>query len=207
MDHILELQKYNVSRETISNLEKYVDLLQEWNEHINLVSRNSLADVWFRHVLDSAQLINYLEVNTKKIIDIGSGAGFPAMVMAILLKESRPQTEIHLTESIRKKTMFLNAVREELKLDNIFIHNQRIENIVFKNVDVITARAVSALDTLCAYAYKICNNNTKMLFLKGKNYVQECESAKQHWQFDEIIHKNQYSEDGVIMELFNLRKK
>jgi len=202
-----ELQQYNVSRETQQKLTMFVDLLKEWNAKMNLVSKNSLEDVWVRHVLDSLQLIKYIPENAKSLLDIGSGAGFPALVLAIVMQEKIPSAKWQLVESIAKKTVYLNDVKNRLGLNNVQIINSRVENLQVKNVDVITARAVAALDVLCGYAYAMMTKNTKMLFLKGCSYEQEVVAAKQKWYFDLKVHKNQYSEDGVLLEINNLRKR
>lgn len=202
-----ELKKYGVSRETFLQLEQFVVLLKEWNEKINLVSHKSIDDVWCRHVLDSAQLVNYIPDNTKLLLDIGSGSGFPAIVLAIMLQAKYPELKLILVESITKKAVYLKDVCAKLGLANVFVENDRVENIVFKNVDIITARAVAALDVLCGYAYKAGNKRTKMLLLKGKSYNTEHEAALQKWQYNIHVHKNEYSEEGVILEITNIRKR
>ncbi len=206
MDIDFELQKYNVSRETIQKLKDFVAILREWNEKMNLVSKKSMDDVWERHVLDSLQLIEYLPTAVKSLIDIGSGAGFPGVVLAIAMQEKFSAAQITLVESITKKTVYLNDVCRKLDLNNIKVENNRVENIVFKDVDVITARAVAALDILCGYAYKIGNKQTEMLLLKGQSYAQEDAAAKQKWRYEAEVFPNKYAEGGVIMKLRNLRK-
>ena len=206
MDTDFELQKYDVSRETIKKLKDFVGILSEWNSKMNLVSKNSLEDVWNRHILDSLQLIEYLPSNLHHLVDIGSGAGFPGIVSAIVMAEKFTDTKITLVESITKKTAYLNDVCQKLALKNVQIINNRVENIVFKDVDVVTARAVAALDVLCGYAYKIFGSKGMMLFLKGKTYEQEQEVAGKNWRYVLKLHPNRYSDDGVIMELRDLRK-
>ena len=207
MDVVAELNKYNVSRETICKLQKFAELLSAWNNKMNLVSKKSLDDVWERHILDSVQLIKYIPVDTKILLDIGSGAGFPGIVLAILLQEKYPSAKVILVESITKKTMYLKDICHQLALSSVEILNQRIENTVFKKVDVITARAVASLNVLCGYISKISNKNTTILLLKGKSYVQEELEAAPHWQYSSKIHPNLYSADGVVMEIKNVRKK
>lgn len=206
MDTDFELQKYAVSRETIEKLKAFVGILREWNSKMNLVSKNSLEDVWQRHILDSLQLVEYLPSNLRHLVDIGSGAGFPGIVLAIVMAEKFPDAKITLVESITKKTVYLNDVCQKLALKNVQIINNRVENIVFKDVDVITARAVAALDVLCGYAYKIFGSKGLMLFLKGKTYEQEHELAGKNWHYAMKLYPNRYSDDGVVMELRDLRK-
>lgn len=206
MDINNELLQYNVSRETIKRLESFADILREWNEKMNLVSRNSFEVLWERHILDSLQLINYISPSVKSILDIGSGAGFPAMILAIVLKEKMPHVNLTLVESIAKKTMYLNDVRSRLGLDNVLIENSRVENGVFKSPDLITARAVASLDVLCGYVAKVGGKNTKALFLKGKSYLEEVAIAQKFWKFDLEVFPNKYSEDGVVLQLSQVRK-
>ena len=207
MDIFEELKKYNVSRETYKKLQKFIALLIEWNEKMNLVSKNSLADVWIRHVLDSAQLVDYIPVNAKQIVDIGSGSGFPGVVLAVMLQDIKPQASITLVESITKKSVYLNDVKQKLGLNSVCVVNDRVENAVFKNVDLITARAVASMDILCGYAKKIGNKNTQMLLLKGKSFSEEDEISRKHWQYDTDIFENKYSSDGVVVKVRNIRMK
>lgn len=207
MDIIAELKTYNVSRETIRKLENFVDLLTQWNQKMNLISKKSLSDVWTRHVLDSIQLSSYFSDKDNLIVDIGSGSGFPGIVSAIVLQEKNPRAKVVLVESITKKTLYLNSVSAELGLKNVTVINDRVENTVFKNADVIMARAVASLDVLLKYAAKIGGKQTKLLLLKGKSYVSEENQAKEHWNYSCEIFKNKYSEDGVIMKITNIRTK
>ena len=207
MDIFEELKKYNVSRETYEKLQKFIALLIEWNEKMNLVSKNSLADVWIRHVLDSAQLVDYIPVNAKQIVDIGSGSGFPGIVLAVMLQDIKPQSNITLVESISKKSVYLNDVKQKLGLNSVCVVNDRVENAVFKSIDLITARAVASMDVLCGYAKKIGDKNTEMLLLKGKSFSEEDELARRHWQYETDIFENKYSNDGVVVKVKNIRMK
>ena len=207
MDIFEELSRYNVSRETYKKLQDFVALLSEWNTKMNLVSKNSLSDVWIRHVLDSAQLVDYIPNNVKHIVDIGSGSGFPGIVLAILLQEQNPQAHITLVESITKKALYLKNVAENLGLNSVEVVNNRVENAVFKNVDMITARAVASTDILCGYADKIGNKNTEMLLLKGRSFADEEAEAGKRWIYTREIYKNKYSDDGVIVRIKNIRMK
>ena len=199
--------KYNVSRETYCLLESYVALLCEWQKKFNLVSNNSLPFVWERHVEDSAQLFKYLSDNVKRVYDFGSGAGFPALVLAIMAKEKRSGIKFKLVESITKKTLYLNAVKSALGLDNVEILNCRVESLKLSPADVITARAMTALDGLLEYSLPFCSKETKLIFPKGQSYEEELSKAKQKWNFKLKVEKNEISENGVILLLENLRRK
>ena len=202
-----ELIKYNVSRETLGQLVDFTQIICEWNEKMNLISKNSIKDIWQRHILDSIQLIDYLPLNLKKLVDIGSGAGFPALVLAIVLAGKKTDAHLDLVESITKKTVYLNDAVQRLGLQNVQIVNSRVENAVFKGVDVITARAVAALDVLLAYQNKIGDNKTIGLYLKGKTYREEIAAAHKNWDFECNVAENRYSDDGVILQISALRRK
>ena len=199
--------KYNVSRETYHLLESYVALLCEWQKKFNLVSNNSLPFVWERHISDSAQLFKYISEDVKSIYDFGSGAGFPALVLAIIAKEKRPYIKFKLVESIGKKTLYLNAVKTALNLDNVEIFNCRVESLKLASADMITARAMTALDGLFEYSLPFCSKETKLVFPKGQSYEEELNKAKQKWNFKLKVEKNEISEDGVILLFENLRRK
>lgn len=206
MDIEKELSQYNVSRETIGKLYQFAELLKEWNQKMNLVSRNSIDVLWERHILDSAQLLKYIPQTTKHLLDIGSGAGFPGIVLAILMQEKIPEAQITLVESITKKTVYLKDVCERLNLSNTRVENLRAENLKVSDPDVITARAVAALDILCGYVAKISGIGTESLFLKGQSYKEEIVAAQKLWRFNLDVFPNKYSTDGVILKLSRLRK-
>ena len=134
MENIIE--KYNVSRETISLLKAYETSLIEWQNKFNLVSNTTLADAWNRHFVDSLQLLPLIPNETKLVYDFGSGAGFPGMVLATVLKDRTPYLKFKLVESIKKKTLYLNFVKEQLGLNNVEILNDRIENLPLEKADV-----------------------------------------------------------------------
>ena len=200
------IEKYNVSRETYELLKRYEASLGEWQQKMNLVSRNSLIDAWKRHFLDSMQLFSLLPQDAKTVYDFGSGAGFPGMVLAVMAKEKTPYLKFKLVESIKKNTLYLNAVKE-LTGANVEIINDRIENIKAEKADVITSRAMCALPELLKYSRPFCGKDTKLIFLKGRSYEQEVASAKKDWKFNLEIIQNQESEDGVILVITDLHHK
>ena len=163
-----------VSRETYEKLRIFYRTLIKWQNSINLISKSSIKNIWERHFIDSAQLYKYVKNINGNILDFGSGAGFPGLVLAIMGKKN-----IHLVESDYKKCVFLNEVAMLTDID-ITIHNCRIENLNFFNVDLVTCRALAPLNKLMDYvetfASKSSNvkqNLPKLLFLKGKNYKSE----------------------------------
>ena len=163
-----------VSRETYEKLCVFHKNLVKWQKSINLISKNTIKNIWGRHFLDSAQLFTFVKDVKGNIVDFGSGAGFPGMVLAIMGKQN-----IHLVESDHKKCVFLKEIAMLTETD-ITIHNCRIEDLNFINVDLITCRALAPLNNLIDYvdifikkSLQQKENFPKMLFLKGKSYSSE----------------------------------
>lgn len=198
------LNQMNVSPEVVEKLDAYVSLLNEWQRKMNLISSNTLSIVWTRHILDSAQVYKYIEPQDKVIMDFGSGAGFPALVLSIM--DQNQQLDIHLVESDGKKCQFLDAVKEKCKL-NVTIHNERIENLPHLSVNIITARALAALDKLISYASPFMTWETRCIFLKGKKASEEINEAKKKWMFDLEKHQSVSSDEGQILILSKVKKK
>jgi 16S rRNA methyltransferase gidB len=200
------LQIYNVSRETKEKIEAYKTLVLEWNCKFNLISKSSVEHIWERHILDSVQLYKYIRPTDKILLDLGSGAGFPGMVLAIMAKQLNPELSINLVESIGKKTLFLNAVKDELKL-NVNILHDRIENIKMKNVDIITSRALAALSKLLDYSKPFCKTETNLIFPKGEHWADEIETAQKQWYFKYKTENSATDKFGKILCISELRRK
>ena len=199
-------EKYNVSCETIERLKTYQELLLEWQNKFNLVSKSSLQNVWERHFEDSAQLFDYIPEGAEKLIDFGSGAGFPAMVIAIMAVERTPYLKVTMVESIRKKTLYLNEVASKTGID-VLIKNDRIENLPLEKYDVITSRAMASLSDLLNYAYPFCSKDTVCIFPKGKSYSVELAEAHKKWHFKGAIKQSKVSEEGKILIITDIKKK
>ena len=199
-------EKYSVSHETFLKLQTYNSLLREWQEKFNLVSQSSLEDAWNRHFMDSVQLLKFIPEKAKYLIDFGSGAGFPGMVLAIILREKTPYLKVTLVESIKKKTMYLKEVAEKTQT-NVEILNERIEKIKNKKYDVITSRAMSSLENLLTYAKPFCKKETICIFPKGKKYSEELAEARKKWQFKCRIEANEQSSEGKILIVSNIKEK
>lgn len=200
------LATYNVSRETIKTLKNYEALVLEWNERFNLISKSSVDFIWDRHILDSLQLYEFLDDKAKSLYDFGSGAGFPAIVLAIIAKEKNPDLKITLIESIKKKAIFLNEVKNKLEL-NIEIINDRIENIDKTNIDIITSRAMASLDKLLEYSKPFCSKKTQLIFPKGIKWKEELLEAQKKWNFNYEVINSKTDESGHIFKISNLRRK
>ncbi len=199
-------EKYNVSCETIEQLKTYQSLLNEWQQKFNLVSNSSLSDAWNRHFLDSLQLMQYLPNQAETLVDFGSGAGFPGMVIAIASKDRTPYLKVTLVESIKKKTLYLNEVASQTSTD-VEIINGRIENIKNRKFDVITSRAMTNLSDLLKYALPFCHQKTVCIFPKGQNYAQELKEAHKQWKFKCQIQPSDFSAEGKILIITDISKK
>jgi 16S rRNA (guanine527-N7)-methyltransferase len=167
-----------VSRETLVRLERYAALLRKWQPAINLVGSRTLDDLWRRHMLDSAQLAPLAQGLGKRWLDIGSGAGFPGLVLAIL-----GVGEVHLVESDARKAAFLGTVIHETTAHAV-VHVARIESLPAEPYDVITARAVAPLAQLLAWGSRFAAENTISLFPKGQDVDVELTEAAKCWKFD-----------------------
>lgn len=200
------MEKYSVSCETMELLNVYHDLLVEWQSKFNLVSNSSLQYAWNRHFEDSVQLYEYIPKNAVSLIDFGSGAGFPAMVLAIIAKEKTPYLNFTLVESIKKKTLYLNEVALKTGV-SVNIINDRIENIKKQKYDVITSRAMTSLNDLLKYAYPFCHKQTVCIFPKGKNYSSELAEAHKTWKFKCDIKQSKVSDEGKILIVTDIQKK
>jgi 16S rRNA (guanine527-N7)-methyltransferase len=168
--------KAGVSRETLSRLKVYADLLGDWNARHNLVARSTLPDLWHRHVWDSAQLAPLIPETAHTLADLGSGAGFPGLVLAAM----RPELKVTLHEATTKKCAFLQAAADRMGL-TVAIRNARLEDLGPQPFDVVTARAVAPLPLLLDYAHRFTGPNTVCLFLKGQNVGSELTEASKYW--------------------------
>ena len=188
-----EVLNYHVSRETLQKLKDFMQILLEWNQKINLVSKNAEKELELRHVLDSLQLIDYLRDDVKLLVDVGSGSGFPGVVLAIAMAEKFPAAKVVLIESITKKTVYLKDVCQRLNLQNVEVINNLAENVVFKNVDYITARAVASIDKILACTTGLCSKNTEYVLPKGHTGMAELEEADKKWNMSVDIFENFYA--------------
>ena len=191
--------RFDVSRETLASLLAYVALLEKWQAHINLVSPATLPNIWHRHILDSAQLLPHLTVvpahQRCQILDIGSGAGFPGLVLAIL-----GAGDVQLVESDQRKAVFLRTVIRELGL-TARVSNQRIETLPACQPDVITARALAALPKLMSLVSPQLHNGLTCLFLKGASVDEELTNFQTYSTMVPHLYPSMTSDNGVIVKL------
>jgi 16S rRNA (guanine527-N7)-methyltransferase len=181
---------------------RFRDLLADANQHMNLVGESTLADFWVRHFLDSAQLL-ILAPGARTWADLGAGAGFPGVVLAILLA-GRPGVRIHLVESMAKRCRFLAEVVRVLDLP-AEIHHGRAEQMSLK-VDVVTARACAPLTRLLGFARPTLRGRTKGLFLKGAEVDTELAEARKSWRFNLAVHPSLSDPRGRVLEVSELAR-
>ena len=172
----------DVSRETIVLLQRLGLLVEKWNKSINLISKKTVPEIWNRHILDSAQIFYANKKSFKKWLDIGSGAGFPGLVVAILAQDKNIGGETVLVESDKRKCVFLSTVKRELNL-NLTIINNRIESCDRQQADVISARALADLPSLLDLSFNHLSDNTTLIFSKGKSWKEELVAAEKTWNF------------------------
>jgi 16S rRNA (guanine527-N7)-methyltransferase len=187
---------YNVSHETLSELLSFHDLLFKWQKRLNLISPKTINEIWDRHILDSAQLCSFLPKNPCCILDIGSGAGLPGIVLSILTNH-----KIHLVESDQKKCAFLRTAISRINL-NASVYETRLEDMPTLKADIITARAFAPLPRLLALTQKQHHPKLRFLLLKGRDVSSELINIDS-WQKIRVVnqHTSITSEDGCILEL------
>ncbi len=186
----------------MAELEQFQAMLIDWNDRMNLVSAGSLAEFWPRHALDSAQLLGIVP-GARTWVDIGAGAGFPGLVLAILLK-GEAGAKVHLVESVAKKCRFLEAVADALGLP-AQVHNDRAENLALK-ADVVTARAVAPLGRLLGFAKPYLAKSAIGLFPKGRGADAEIADARQAWRFTCNIVPSLSDPEGRILKVEGLTR-
>ena len=192
--------KLDVSRETIEKLEHYASLVVKWQRSVNLVANSTIPDLWTRHIWDSAQLAPLVTAQKTanaplRILDIGSGAGFPGLVLSILT-----DAEVHLVESDQKKCIFMNNVIRECGL-TARIHNVRLETLDDQKADIVTARALASMDKLMALLDGQLRPGLRCLFLKGRQVQDELavlnDWANLRWQ----LHPSLTQQDAFVVDL------
>jgi 16S rRNA (guanine527-N7)-methyltransferase len=206
-DKAAALKLTPVSRETEGRLQRFVDLLQEWQAKTNLVAASTLPNLWTRHISDSLQLLG-LAPSAVRWADLGSGGGFPGVVLACGLAET-PGARIHLVERNAKKAAFL---REALRVTNSLgmVHLADIGDNVDRitgPVDCVTARAVAPLHELIGYAEPLVRGGAKALFLKGQDVEAELTEATKYWKMTPQLHSSRTGGHGWIVELDRIERR
>ena len=211
MDRSIQIDTFcrfiQVSRETITSLKKYEDLLIKANKSLNLVGNSTINQIWSRHFLDSAQVIDFVDKNDKCLVDLGSGAGFPGLVLAIACKDRKIPLKIKLIEKSSKKVKFLKNVIEELDL-KVEVFNQNIleEEIKFVE-DVFIARAFKPLKKILQLMHNNAENYKKIFIFLGKTGKNELLQASKSWDIEYKQRVSVTSSDSIVVEINKLKKK
>lgn len=193
-----------MKQETLDKLKIYQGLLDKWQSKINLISSKTLDEAWDRHFEDSMQVIDYIPDSAKIIFDLGSGGGFPGLVVAI----SRPDITMHLVESDQKKCSFLKTVSRETDC-SAHVHNERIESVSCETApDVIMARALASLPDLFDYCHKWVEQNPDLVFIfpKGARAQEELLTLSKNWQYDYQSHASKTDEEASILVFSNIQR-
>lgn len=185
----------DVSRETLDRLRRYADLLVKWNRRINLVGQGTLPDLWRRHMLDSAQLYPLIADPKALLLDLGSGAGFPGLVLAAM-----GATDVHLIESDRRKCAFLGEAARVIGVP-VTIHAERIESATPFIARTIVSRALAPLPDLLELAARFSNEHSEFLFFKGRTVEQELTRAKKAWNMRVEKIPSRTDSQGTILRL------
>jgi len=193
---------FDVSRETREKFQRYSEILVKWQKVINLVSSETIDTMLQRHFIDSLQLLKLIPDKNSCLADMGSGAGFPGLVLAV-----SGMNNVHLIESDVRKATFLREVSRETKTQ-VTIHDQRVESIKIDSIDFITARALAPLSDLLKMVYQLTSDRpTTCLFLKGEKTNEEIEKAKKKWIFDIEVFDSITDKSGKILKINNLIRK
>lgn len=190
----------NVSRETNERLAHYVDLLRKWNPSINLVAKSTLQFAWQRHIVDSAQVFDMVRSPVPHWVDLGSGGGFPGLVVAIMAMEADNPSRMTLVESDTRKCAFLRTVIRETGAKAVVL-NKRIEDIAPLEADVLSARALADLPALLAFVEQHMKPDGTAVFPKGENWQKEVQAAQSKWRFDYQFAKSETETGPVILRI------
>ena len=198
------LAQVDVSRETLARLDCYAALLTKWNPAINLVAPSTLGQIWIRHFLDSAQLLE-IAPEGQVWLDIGTGGGFPGLIVAILAAEKRPDLRVTCIESDLRKATFLRTVVRETGIKAEVI-SKRIEQVEPLDADILSARALASLTQLLGFAERHLSPNGRALFLKGANHAAELQEALEMWSFRADTYPSKTSSEAVILSLGDIHR-
>ena len=195
--------KINPNEDTIYKLKKFVRMVRDNQKNMNLIGKSTMSSVWTRHVLDSAQIEKILPKENKKYItiDVGTGAGFPGLVLAAM-----GRADLLLCEKSKKKNIFLNTVAKECNLD-VKMYNDRIENLKAANIRTIIARAFSPLKNLILKVRHCLNADTTLVLHKGRTYMKEIIEAKKLFFFNYQCYDSTTNADAKILKINNIREK
>jgi 16S rRNA (guanine527-N7)-methyltransferase len=198
------IKKFNVSRETIEKLNIYKDFLLLNNKNLNLIGKTTENQIYFRHFIDSAQIYNIIKKDSN-VIDLGSGAGFPGMIIGLLKNDQKTFGKVILIEKSKKKSNFLLDLAKKLNL-SVEIYNKNLENFNFNNQSTVVSRAFkSTLETL-DILFKNIDKIKEIVLLKGKTYQQEIDEAKKKYTFNVEKTKSITSDESFVLKISNVNR-
>ncbi len=198
MDRV-EIAGVDVSRETYDRLKHYESLVQKWSPKINLVAKSTLTDVWERHIVDSVQVCDLVSF-PETWVDIGSGGGFPGVVVAIIAAEKVPDCQVTLIESDQRKCAFLRTALRECGVKGRVI-SDRIEKVAPMGAGVLSARALADLSLLLEFAERHLSKDGIALFSKGVQWKKEVDNARSQWRFELESTKSWTEPDAVVLKI------
>ena len=211
MDKTIQIDTFTrftqVSRETITSLKKYEDLLIKANKSLNLIGNSTIKEIWSRHFLDSVQVIDFIDKNDNTLVDLGSGAGFPGLVLAITLKDRKIPLKIKLIEKSPKKVKFLRDLINKLQLDVDVINRNVLEDSKKLLDDVFVARAFKPLNIILQLIHNKAKNWKKFFIFLGKTGKSELLQVSKSWEIEYKQRVSITSDDSIIIEINRLKKK
>ena len=211
MDKSIQIDTFSritqVSRETIRSLKKYEDLLINENKNLNLIGNSTINTIWERHFLDSAQVIDFIDKNDRTMMDLGSGAGFPGLVVAILAKDRKIPLKIKLLEKSTKKIKFLKKIIKELNLSVETINKNILKDHIEFMEDIYIARAFKPLELILKLIHNNANNWKKIFIFLGKTGREELLHASKNWYIEYKQRVSVTSSDSLVVQIGKLNKK
>jgi len=211
MDKTIQIDTFSrlirVSRETITSLKKYEEILIQANKTLNLIGSSTVKNIWIRHFLDSVQVIDFIDKNDNTMVDIGSGAGFPGLVLAITLKDRKIPLKIKLIEKSRKKVKFLKDLINELSLDVEVMNQNILEDQKKLSGDVFVVRAFKPLKIILELIHNKVKNWKKIFIFLGKTGKRELLHASKIWDIEYKQRVSVTSNDSIVIEINRLKKK
>jgi 16S rRNA (guanine527-N7)-methyltransferase len=211
MDRHLQVDTFSrcfqVSRETIISLNNFEKIIIKANKSMNLIGKSTIKDIWHRHFLDSFQLIDFIDKNDKTLLDIGSGAGFPGLVLAIAAKDKKIPLKVRLIEKSRKKVKFLEKTIKELNLRVQVINENVLEHAKTLKDDILVARAFKPLSIILKLIHNKAINWKKIIIFQGKTGKIELLEASKTWDIEYKQRVSITNSDSMILEINKLKKK
>ena len=194
------IDKFNLTSEQSYKIDKYIYEIKEFNKHTNIVGKSTLVDPWNNHISDSIQICNLIDNKQSTILDMGTGAGIPGLILAV-----NNFTEVSLIDSNLKKIKFVKHVSSKLNI-KVNIYHKRIESLGNIKFDYLVSRALASLSKLFFYSQKLLDNNTILIFLKGEQVKDEINEASEHWKFHHELYKSISDKRGNIVVIRGLNK-